>query len=216
MPDAMFIEKVPVRLPRTRQLRYRDAVWGRERKHADRVAKFVSGRNVVQQRASVPLNSVRVFGVHSSVTLPNSARVGVVELSLFGRGRLEQECTRLRETNDRLSEEVRQIRALLARLNRQNSAVAGADPMASRESRTLAAEMLVQLDPTESEAVLRILGSEPQPILEIVRKLGSSKSARIGGLLANCHAAFVDGDLFVPTEFGRALFKWIMELTEQG
>src|ERR1035438_8459008 len=101
MPDAMFIEKVPVRLPRTRQLRYRDAVWGRERKHADRVAKFVSGRNVVQQRASVPLNSVRVFGVHSSVTLPNSARVGVVELSLFGRGRLEQECTRLRETHDR-------------------------------------------------------------------------------------------------------------------
>jgi hypothetical protein len=179
------------------------------------VAKFASGRNAAEQWLSVsPFDPIRFFGVGPSVTLPSSARVGAVELPLFGRGRLEQECARLRETNERLSEDVRQLRALLARLNQQNSATAGADPMVSRDSRALAAEMLVQLDPAESEAVFRILGSEPQPVLEIVRTLGPSRSLRIGSLLANCHAAIVDGDLIVPTEFGRALFNWIMKQTE--
>jgi hypothetical protein len=214
MPDGMFIEKTSVRLPRTRQLLYRDAVWGRQRKHADRVAKFASGRSAAEQWFSASSSdSIRLLAAGPSVTLSSSVRVGV-EWPLPNQGRVEQECARLRETNERLSEEVRQLRALLARLNQQNSAAASADPRASRESRTLAAEMLVQLDPAESEAVLRILGSEPQPVLGIVRTLGPSSSLRIGSLLANCHAAIVDGDLIVPTEFGRALFNWIMKQTE--
>jgi hypothetical protein len=182
------------------------------------MAKLVSGRKAGEYWFSVSsVDASQVSGTHySGVTLPSRPKLGSFETPLFGRGRLEQECARLSEANERQSEEVRHLRALIARLKQQTSTATSACPPASYENRALAAEMLVELSTAEGEVVLRILGSEPQPISEIAQTLSPSGSLRIGSLLANCHAAIVDGDMIVPTGFGRALFEWILKQTESA
>ena len=81
------------------------------------------------------------------------------------------------------------------------------------DNRTAAAEMLAEVDATESEVILRILGSEGQPISEILTAVGASKAVRITSLLANCRAAVVQNESIRPTQFGTLLYSWIMQDT---
>jgi len=124
---------------------------------------------------------------------------------------------RLREENRQLSEEVRQLRVLLAHSHEQESReVANPVLAAAPDDRTRAAEMLVELDREEAEMMVRVLGSDRQPVSEIVHTLGPAKSLRMSSVLASCHAVVVDNDSIVTTEFGRSLFRWIMAQTEQS
>jgi len=189
---------------------------GQRRKNADRIARFASGRGIYDLWLSDRVHShfSRVGYVPPTET---SASVPAFEIPMFDRAGLEQECAGLREANHKLAEEVRQLRALLVRSQDKepsSAKVCGPGPDMSSEDKVAAAEMLAELQPIESDVVMRVLGDEPQSIGEIVQTLGLSGSLRVSSLLATCHAAAVQGEAIVPTELGRALFRWIMAQTD--
>lgn len=129
---------------------------------------------------------------------------------------LEQECVALRGQNQRLTNELRQLRSLLSKI--ASNGPKGVGPTAEItgmvDNRTAAAEMLAALDESESKIALGILGSEGQLVSDILGSADILTVLRVTSMLANCRAALVHNESIVPTEFGHSLFRWIVELTQ--
>jgi hypothetical protein len=119
----------------------------------------------------------------------------------------------LESQNQKLVNEVTQLRTLLSKTANKTS---GTEEMAVLVDRRVdAAEMLVDCDEKELDAILRLVESGGQPIAEIVAGIGALKAVRVGGWLGRCQAALINRDRIDPTYFGHHLVKWVVTATAQ-
>jgi hypothetical protein len=129
---------------------------------------------------------------------------------------LESECAALKDQNRRLADEVQQLRSVLSKTSsaQWKDDLGKPRTIGNPDNRTAAAEMLASLDDADSEIVLWVLGNDSLLISDLLGSADVLKLMRVISMLANCSAAFVQNDSIFRTEFGRALFGWIIERTQ--
>jgi len=129
--------------------------------------------------------------------------------------RLKEESKTLKETTESLTAEVKKLRVLLAKMASRGPSAPELPDASVADNRAAAAEMLADLDTAEAETIFEVLGADSYSVVHMAERLGLTKTTHIVSLLANCRAATAYGESIVPTQFGRALFKWLMAQSAQ-